>query len=75
MNNIGCYEGDVRLVDGATGLEGRLEICRNNVWGTVCHNRWDHNDARVVCQQLGLSAVGKDLKLCHTCAVSQLTPN
>ena len=54
----GCVEGDVRLVEGATRLEGRVEICKNSMWGTVCYNRWDKPDARVVCRQLGLSVAG-----------------
>lgn len=54
----GCSEGDVRLVEGSTRLEGRVEICKRNAWGTVCHNSWSGFDARVVCRQLGYSAVG-----------------
>ena len=54
----GCFEGEVRLVEGATRLEGRVELCKNNVWGTVCHTSWDKPDARVVCRQLGLSVAG-----------------
>ena len=30
-----------------------MEVCIGGVWGTVCHYRWDSNDARVVCRQLG----------------------
>ena len=58
---VGCDEGDVRLLEGSTRLEGRVEICSNNVWGTVCHFGWGTADARVVCRQLGLSVAGKKL--------------
>lgn len=63
-----CSDGDVRLVDGSVDYEGRIEICINRVWGTVCSTtyrytyshyiRWDVNDAKVVCHQLGHQELG-----------------
>lgn len=55
---IGCVDGDIRLIGGSTVLEGRVELCKNNAWGTVCDDGWDHFSARVVCRQLGFSVSG-----------------
>ena len=49
-----CTTGDVRLVNGSTQYEGRVEICMNEVWGSVCDNSWDSSSyASVICKQLG----------------------
>ncbi|XP_062509432.1 deleted in malignant brain tumors 1 protein-like isoform X2 [Corticium candelabrum] len=45
----------VRLVDGSSNTNGRIEIQRSGVYGTMCDDNWDINAATVVCRQLGFA--------------------
>ena len=58
-----CSNGDIRLVNGSNQPEGRLEICVNNAWGTVCSQGFTADDAEVVCRQLNISFDGKSAVL------------
>ena len=63
MQFIGiCHDGDVRVI-GSSDMSGRVEICFNETWGTICNQQWTSNDAQVVCRQLGGSRFGERLVL------------
>ena len=52
-------EGRLRLVGWPSDGAGRIEICRDGVWGTVCADSrdtpWSEKNAQVACRALGYS--------------------
>ena len=45
-------------MDGALQQEGRVEVCLNGVWGSVCDSDWDQSDGLVACSQFGFDLAG-----------------
>ena len=46
-------------MDGSMYREGRVEVCVDGRWGTVCGERWGDTEAGLVCVRLGFPAEGK----------------
>ena len=53
-----CKNGDLRLDTSDAAIGGRLEICYDGIWGSICNEEWTIEDARVACKQLGLPLEG-----------------
>ena len=53
-----CTDGDIQLVGGSNKYEGRIEVCVNQAWGTVCSYIYNINVGKVVCGQIGAQTLG-----------------
>ena len=55
---VDCEEGEVRLLDGTDPSNGRVEVCQNGIWGSVCTSQWSVSNTRVLCRELGFESEG-----------------
>lgn len=62
-----CTNNAIRMLRNTTSTpfktNGRVEVCHNNQWGSICDTAWGTADAKVACGQLGFSSSGK----CRVC--------
>ena len=55
----GCPTNNIRLVGSSRANQGRVELCINGRWVTVCDDHWTAVEAGVVCKSLGYLETGK----------------
>ena len=64
-----CIDGTVRLSGSSVEIAGRVEICLEEIWTSLCDQSWDFKDAQVVCRELGYSPYGLLLTTVTVCFI------
>lgn len=66
---IPCVAGTVRFSGGFSERNGRLEVCVNEEWATVCGKKLTQKDAAKACVQAGFSKEGWFIYCTHTLCI------
>ena len=72
ITHSNCSDGEIRLAGKVTTTSGRLEICYNKVWGTVCSRGWELKDSYVACRELGFHQNGNDFVTVDVVAIATI---
>lgn len=59
ISNCSARGSNISSARGSNIIEGRVEVCEGNAFHSVCDDRWDLFEARVVCTQLNSATIGK----------------
>ena len=51
-NSNRCISGEFRLANSSNNIEGRVEICTEGIWVSVCDRNWRRFETRLFCEQL-----------------------
>lgn len=51
----------MRFTDGASSREGRLEVCMDGYWGSVCGFGWSLANSLVACRNAGYETLRKSI--------------
>ena len=67
-----CSDGELRLQNGSSVREGRVEICVNRAWGTICNHNYGITDAQTICSQQTFSREGQTTLLSAVTYISEI---
>ncbi|XP_077090934.1 scavenger receptor cysteine-rich domain-containing group B protein [Siphateles boraxobius] len=59
LKDAGATCNNVKLVDGSSACDGRVQIWYREHWGAVCYTGWDLEDATVLCQELDCGEIAE----------------
>ncbi|CAG0895736.1 unnamed protein product [Darwinula stevensoni] len=51
-----------RINESKEEMSGRVEVRYRGIWGSICDDGFDDNDATVICKMLGMAKQGRALK-------------
>lgn len=70
-----CSGNELRLTGGTSSSNGRVEVCYNGVWSTLCVDNWNIIAVQVVCRQLGYKVNGRLQSFCTIITICQSVIN